>query len=87
MACGFEAAEACEWGNSSLSDEFGVVYLKNMPRDPFFEKGWKYVYEVDEKRQKYTLYIVLEVKSDKTARANLTVECAPGLQCNWYVKN
>lgn len=87
MACGFERAEACVWGQDEITDVDGVVYLKKLPQDPQSERGRKYIYEVSPDGLKYYVYIGLELKSDPAFKANLTTSCGNSVQCNWYVKN
>lgn len=87
VACGDQGIEVCEWDSGPIKDEDDVEYIKKLPIDPFAHKGRSYIYEVDEKRQKYTLYVALEYSRDEQWRDNLTKECGPSLQCNWYVKN
>ncbi len=88
VACGDKGARPCVWGSGdSMVDHDNVVYLKGMPTDPLADRGWKYVYVVDEKRDKYRIYVGLEYERDPEARQNLTVGCGTGVQCKWYVGN
>lgn len=87
VACGRQGQEVCEWDGGPIIDDDDVVYIKKLPIDPFAHKGRTYVYEVDETRQKYTLYVAVEYSRDDGRRDNLTKVCGPSLQCNWYVKN
>ena len=78
VACGFEGGEACEWGGGPVIDADGVVYLKNIPVEPFSDKDRKYVYESDGKS--FRIYARLE----REKKADLTIECGTHVQCNWY---
>lgn len=87
VACGSGGEDVCEWGNSELKDIDGVVYLKNIPRDPWTEKGYMYVYTTSENRQSFKIYVALENKSDKDLKRDLTTMCGEKIQCMWYVEN
>lgn len=78
VACGFEGGEVCEWGGGPIIDADGVVYLKNIPVEPFSDKGWKYVYESDGKS--FRIYARLE----REKKYDLTIGCGSRVQCNWY---
>ena len=84
VSCGDRGAGVCEWGGGRFADVDNVVYLKQMPRDPLTEKGWKYVYEMS--GDKFRLYVGLEYGGDKGIRGDLTRECGNGVQCKWYVE-
>lgn len=87
IACGREGLEVCVWGEGKVVDRDEVVYLSKLPVEPQAEKGLRYVYEVDESRQKYKIYIALEYKSDPAYNDNLTAMCGEKIQCRWYVGN
>lgn len=87
VSCGDKADQPCEWGDGPVRDEEGVVYIRNLPRDPFFGKGRKYVYEVDKDGKGFKVYTAIENQRDPGIRHGLTVECGSGVQCNWYAKN
>lgn len=78
-ACGFARNEACEWGRDAIEDIDGVTYLKKLPRDPYADRGWKYIYSTNEERTEYKICISLEYKADK--------EFKNVIQCNWYAHN
>ena len=87
VSCGSRGIQACEWGDSSLVDDDNVVYLKNMPKDPLYEKEFRYVYEVDKDMKNFKIYARLEYLNDPVVRINLTVKCGNELQCNWVVES
>ncbi len=74
VSCGDILDLACEWGEGWIRDQKGNVYLNKLPKDPLADAGRKYIYEVDEKRQKYKIYVTLE-------------NCRGDVQCKWYVQN
>ncbi len=87
VACGDKGLSICEWGQGQIVDKDNVTYLKKLPEDPWKYKGYKYVYEVDEKNQTFRVYAFLENLSDKTRKAHLTVQCGNNVQCSWYAPN
>ncbi len=57
----FEAIP-CEWGKDSFKNQItGRVYLPNLPGDPDYEKGAKYLYFSDGDR--YQIYAAMTVKN------------------------
>jgi hypothetical protein len=87
LACGSSFAEPCEWGNSTIIDEIGVVYVTGLPKDPRSYEGRTYRYEVFPEGLRFRIYTALEDLSDRERRKNLTLECGMNVQCNWYVGN
>lgn len=87
VSCGGLADQPCAWGEGPVRDIEGVTYLKQIPRDPFFDLGWEYVYELDGESQKYKVYAALERSSDDAYKGNLTIQCGAHVQCNWYEGN
>src|ERR1700750_1899500 len=45
IACGDEVDLPCPWGGGPIRDLQGVVYLRQIPQDPFTYKGQHYVYD------------------------------------------
>lgn len=84
VSCGQLADEACRWGEGRVVDLAGVVYIKRLPKEPWWEKGYRYVYETDEERRGFRIYIALEYRRDPVYQPDLTKECGPGVQCGWY---
>lgn len=87
VACGREGLEVCVWGQGKVVDRDEVVYLNKLPIEPLVQKGYKYVYWVDEDRQNFKIYVSLEYRSDPAFKNNLTVMCGEKIQCRWYVGN
>ena len=87
VSCGGRAIETCGWGGENLGDGEGTVYLRKLPVDPLADRGATYVYEVNETRQKFRLYVALEWRRDPAYKNNLTAECGSNVQCNWYVES
>lgn len=75
----------CVWGNSKIVDSDGVVYLKDLPKDPSEKR--EYVYQVSFDKHAFKIYVALENLSDPGLRRGLTTECGYKVQCNWYVTN
>ncbi len=84
VSCGQRGLEICQWGNSEMIDDENIVFIKNMPREPFFERGFFYIYEVNERRDKFRVYAKLENERDPVVKKNLTVDCGNSVKCNWY---
>ncbi|OGC92858.1 hypothetical protein A2899_01840 [Candidatus Amesbacteria bacterium RIFCSPLOWO2_01_FULL_49_25] len=84
VACGEYKNEVCEWGEDKIADADEVVYLGRMPQDPFAARKWYYRYESGE--NSFRVYVALEYQGDRERRRDLTVECGPRVQCNWYVE-
>lgn len=87
ISCGRGGLEVCEWGEGSVVDNQEVVYMKQLPIEPFSFKGQKYVYVPSETRGSFKIYVALERKSDPDIRANLTIQCGNGVQCSWYASD
>ena len=87
VSCGREGQEICEWGEGPMIDQDNVQYLPKIPRDPWAEKGWTYVYKTDDSGQNFTIYSGLEYRRDKQEKTGLTEKCSERVQCKWFVKN
>lgn len=87
VSCGSKGLEECEWGEGKIVDEDNVTYLERLPREPFFDQGYKYIYEVSSDRKHYRIYSVLEYTRDPAYRKDLNIECGPGAKCGWYVEH
>ena len=74
ISCGDHGSEICEWGQSDIVDFENIAYLKKIPQDPQSYKGKTYFYEVSEDRQKYKIYVTLEL-------------CKNTVECKWYAHN
>ena len=86
LACGDRGLSVCEWGKGSIRDQYNLVYLNKVPRDPLGDKGYTYVYKTDPERQHFKIYIALEYRGDPRYKKNLTTGCGNNVQCNWYVQ-
>lgn len=86
VACGDRSDRVCDWGGGPLQDEEGAVYLKKLPRDPWWDTGRTYVYEVNPDRKNFKVYTAIENTRDPGIR-RLTIGCGNGVQCNWYASN
>jgi hypothetical protein len=86
LSCGNRGTEVCEWGKGSITDKYNVVYLNKVPRDPFGDKGYSYVYIPDPDRLHFKIYTALEYQGDPRIKKNLTIQCGNHVQCNWYVQ-
>ena len=85
VACGSRGLEVCEWGEGTLVDEKDVAYVKKLPKDPYWERGRTYIYDVRPDRRDYRIYVALEYKRDAQWKPDLTIGCGSHVQCNWYV--
>ena len=85
VSCGSRGIGEGTWGKDAVVDRDNVVYLKKLPQDPFFERGWRYVYEVRPDRKDFRIYAALEYKGDSAYKPDLTKRCGMNVQCSWYV--
>lgn len=84
VLCGKNMTEECVWGRDAITDEENVVYIKNLPQDPFTDQGRRYVY-VQNGSDDFDIYVALERSSDVDYKKDLTIACGINVQCNWYV--
>jgi hypothetical protein len=87
VSCGSKGAEMCVWGGGPLVDKDNVGYLKKIPIDPLFVRGWSYVYEIRDGGGAFRIYVGLEWDRDLGKRDGLTQRCGENVQCKWYVEN
>lgn len=87
VSCGDRGADVCRWGNDMIVDHDNVVYLKNLPGDPWASLGRQYKYVTDEYRSKFRIYTALEYEGDPVVKHDLTEVCGNNVQCNWYVES
>ena len=87
ISCGREGMERCDWGEGEIVDGDKVVYLKKLPVDPKVSEGRRYVYEADDKRQTFKIFVALEYRRDPAYKKGLTQACGSNIQCNWYAGN
>lgn len=85
-ACGDKGEGACEWNGGPLVGPENTVYLNKLPGDPKESEGRTYVYQTNEERDHYRVFVALENRRDKIVRPGLTQECGSRVQCNWYVE-
>jgi len=87
VSCGRKGEEVCKWGGGPIVDEYNVVYLNKLPVDPQAYEGRIYLYQPDDTRQNFRIYVGLEYGRDKDLRKGLTQMCGPDVQCSWYAAN